>query len=77
MKKMIGKKRVDLYGTLEFPLTHGCAAFIRETNGSSRRTSAVKHFIAMPSGLIYIQTKNTHYYLHPPANASTKKGARA
>lgn len=71
------KKRIDITGTLECPLTQGCAAFIREADGSPRRTSAVKHFITMPSGLIYIQTKNTHYYLHPPAKAGAKKEARA
>ena len=53
------KKRIDIYGTLEFPLTIGCAAFIKEAEGT-RRTSSVKHFITLPSGVTYIQTKNTH-----------------
>lgn len=69
------KKRIDIYGTLEFPLTIGCAAFIKEAEGT-RRTSSVKHFISMPSGLIYIETKNTHYVLHPPVKASAQ-GVRA
>lgn len=66
------KKRVDLYGTLEFPLVKGCSAFIRQVQGEPIRTSPVKHFITLPSGKIYIQTRNTHYYLHPPAKAAAK-----
>lgn len=62
--------RMDIYGTLVFPLSVGCAAFIRESNGTSRWTSAVKHFIQLPSGVTYIRTKNTRYYLHPPVKAS-------
>ena len=27
------KKRIDIHGTLEFPLAIGCAAFIRQTVG--------------------------------------------
>lgn len=69
------KKRIDIYGTLEFPLTIGCVAFIKEAEGT-RRTSSVKHFISMPSGVIYIETKNTHYVLHPPVKA-TAQGVRA
>ena len=41
------KKRIDIYGTLEFPLTIGCAAFIKGAEGT-RRTSSVKHFILKP-----------------------------
>lgn len=70
------KKRIDIYGTLEFPLTIGCAAFIKEAEGT-RRTSSVKHFISLPSGVTYIETKNTHYVLHPPAKAAAVKGVRA
>ena len=66
------KSRVDIHGTLEFPLTIGCAAFIRPTNGKPIRTSSVKHFISLPSGVTYIETKNTHYVLHPPAKAVAK-----
>lgn len=69
------KKRIDIYGTLEFPLAIGCAAFIKEAEGT-RRTSSVKHFISTPSGVIYIETKNTHYVLHPPVKATTQ-GVRA
>ena len=69
------KKRIDIYGTLEFPLAIGCAAFIKEAEGT-RRTSSVKHFISTPSGVIYIETKNTHYVLHPPVKATTR-GVRA
>ena len=69
------KKRIDIYGTLEFPLAIGCAAFIKEAEGT-RRTSSVKHFISTPSGVIYIETKNTHYVLHPPVKA-TAQGVRA
>lgn len=58
------KKRVEIYGTLEYPLQKGCAAFIRESNGT-RRTSPVQHFVAVPSGTVYIETKNTHYVLKP------------
>ena len=68
------KKRIDIYGTLEFPLAIGCAAFIKEAEGT-RRTSSVKHFISTPSGVIYIETKNTHYVLHPPVKA-TAQGVR-
>lgn len=70
------KKRVDIYGTLEFPLAIGYAAFIKEANGNPIRTSTVKHFIKLPSGVTYIQTCNTHYYLHPPAKAPAVKGVR-
>lgn len=66
------KKRIDIYGTLEFPLTIGCAAFIKQQEGDPIRTSSVRHFIKLPSGVTYIQTKNTHYYLHPPAKAAVK-----
>lgn len=69
------KKRIDIYGTLEFPLTIGCAAFIKEASGT-RRTSSVKHFITLPSGVTYIQTRNTHYYLHPPAKAPAATGVQ-
>ncbi|MBQ9838480.1 MAG: hypothetical protein IJO56_03145 [Oscillospiraceae bacterium] len=58
------KKRVEIYGTLQYPLQKGCAAFIQESNGT-RRTSAVQHFITVPSGTVYIETKNTHYVLKP------------
>lgn len=66
------KKRIDIYGTLEFPLAIGCAAFIKETEGT-RRTSSVQHFIQLPSGVTYIQTKNTHYILHPPVKGAAVK----
>lgn len=69
------KKRIDIYGTLEFPLAIGCAAFIKEAEGT-RRTSSVKHFISTPSGVIYIETKNTHYVLHPPVKVAAQ-GVRA
>lgn len=69
------KKRIDIYGTLEYPLSIGCAAFIKEADGL-RRTSAVRHFIKLPSGVTYIQTQNTHYYLHPPGKAHLAKGVR-
>lgn len=65
------KKRIDIYGTLEFPLAIGNAAFIKEATGT-RRTSSVKHFISLPSGVIYIETKNTHYVLHPPVKTAAK-----
>lgn len=60
------KKRVDLYGTLECPITIGSAAFIKERT-RARRTSLVQRFFTLPTGTIYIQTQNTHYWLHPPA----------
>ena len=62
------KKRIEIYGTLEHPLQKGCAAFIRENDGT-RRTSAVQHFVTVPSGTVYIETKNTHYVLKPIAAA--------
>ena len=69
------KKRIDIHGTLEFPLVIGCAAFIRQSVGEPIRTSPVKHFIRLPSGVTYIQTQNTRYCLHPPAKAAaTKEG---
>ena len=55
------KKRIDIHGTLELPLAIGCAAFIRQTVGGLIRTSPVKHFITLPSGVTYIQTQNTRY----------------
>lgn len=69
------KKRIDIYGTLEFPLAIGCAAFIKEAEGT-RRTSTVQHFITMPSGVIHIETKNTRYVLRPPEKAAAVKGVR-
>ena len=66
------KKRIDIHGTLEFPLAIGCAAFIRQTVRGPIRTSPVKHFITLPSGATYIQTQNTRYYLHPPHAAAAK-----
>ena len=60
--------QIEIYGTLEHPLQKGCAAFIKENDGT-RRTSAVQHFITVPSGTVYIETKNTHYVLKPPAAA--------
>ena len=68
------KKRIDIHGTLEFPLAIGCAAFIRQTVGGLIRTSPVKHFITLPSGVTYIQTQNTRYYLNPPHAAAAKGG---
>ncbi len=62
------KKRVDIYGTLEYPLEKGLAAFIKDASGL-RRTSTVKHYISMPSGVIHIHTQNTHYVLHKPSQA--------
>lgn len=70
------KKRIDIYGTLEYPLAIGCAAFINKQGGKPIRTSSVKHFIKLPSGVTYIQTKNTHYYLHPPIQAVPVKGVQ-
>lgn len=65
------KKRIELIGSLEYPLTIGNAAFIKEEEGI-RRTSTVQHFIQMPSGVIHIETKNTRYVLRPPASAAAK-----
>ena len=65
------KKRIEIYGTLEFPLSIGCAAFIKEAEGT-RRTSSVKHFITLPSGVTYIETKNTRYVLRPPEKVAVK-----
>lgn len=65
----MSKKRVDIYGTLEFPLARGCAAFIQGANGPIR-TSPVRHFVKLPSGVIYIETRNSHYVLHPPEKAT-------
>ena len=67
------KKRIDIYGRLEFPLSIGYAAFIQRQEGGPMRTSSVKHFITLPSGVTHIQTKNTHYVLHPPVNAAAKE----
>ena len=45
------KKRIDIYGTLEFPLAIGCAAFIKKQEGDPIRTSSVKRFITLPYSL--------------------------
>ncbi len=71
----MSKKRIEITGTLQAPLTQGCAAFIQEAAGT-RRTSAVQHFVTCPSGVTYIETKNTHYVLHPPAKAPQKAGVQ-
>ena len=65
------KKRVELVGSLEYPLAIGNAAFIKEASGL-RRTSTVQHFIQMPSGVIQIETTNTRYVLRPPEKAAAK-----
>ena len=70
------KKRIAVHGSLAFPLAIGCAAFIMQTVGGMIRTSPVKHFITLPSGVTYIQTQNTRYYLHPPAKAAAAKGVQ-
>lgn len=70
------KKRIEICGTIEVPLEKGCAAFIRKVGEEPFRTSTVKHFITMPSGLTYIQTENTHYYLHPPTRVAAAKEGR-
>ena len=70
------KKRIVIRGTVEVPLAKGCVAFIRKEGEEPFRTSTVKCFAAMPSGLTYIQTENTHYYLHPPTRAAAAKGGR-
>lgn len=70
------KKRIVIRGTVEVPLAKGCVAFIRKEGEEPFRTSTVKHFITLPSGLTYIQTENTHYCLHPPTRAAAAKGGR-
>ena len=70
------KKRIVIRGTVEVHLAKGCVAFIRKVGEEPFRTSTVKHFITMPSGLTYIQTENTHYYLHPPTRVAAAKGDR-
>lgn len=65
------KKRVEIYGSLQYPLERGQAAFIQEAGGT-RRTSAVVHFITVPSGIVHIETKNTHYVLKPLSAAPAK-----
>ena len=64
-----GYSVLDLVKNLE-------AIFIKKQEGDPIRTSSVKHFITLPSGVTYIQTKNTHYYLHPPAKGAAIKGVR-
>lgn len=71
------KKRVDVHGTLAAALAIGSVAFINVQNGDAFRTSAVKHFIQLPFGIAYIQTENTHYYLHPPVREGAAKGVQA
>lgn len=70
------KKRIVIRGTVEVPLAKGCVAFIRKVGEEPFRTSTVKHFITMLSGLTYIQTENTHYYLHPPTRVAAAKEVR-
>ena len=69
------KKRVELHGSLQYPLEIGYAAFIKKLDGDPIRTSAVKHFITLPSGTVYIETENTHYILKP-LKATAAKGVR-
>lgn len=70
------KKRVELVGSLAYPLMIGSAAFINKQEGNPIRTSSVLHFITMPSGVIHIETQNTRYVLRPPEKAAAK-GVRA
>lgn len=64
----MAKKRMVIYGTLVYPLSIGGVAFIKEAD-KSRRTSAVKHYIKLPSGTVHIVTKNTRYVLYPLTKA--------
>ena len=65
----MSKPSKHIYGTLEFPLFRGCAAFIKES-GSSLRTSPVKHFLTLRSGVIYIECRDESYMLHPPVSGA-------
>lgn len=58
------KKRVEIRGSLVYPLVKGQSAFIKEVNGL-RRTSAVQNFVECASGVIKIETENTRYVLRP------------
>ncbi len=66
------KKHIDLRGVLEYPLTIGCAAFIKPEGQEAIRTSTVQRFVNLPSGAIYIETRNTHYLLRPVAKKASK-----
>lgn len=59
------KKMKTIYGTLNAPLVIGEPAHIK-LGDKIMVTSPVEHFATNPSGVIYIQTRRTHYYLHPP-----------
>lgn len=65
----MSKNSTHIYGTLEFPIFKGCAAFIRE-GSKSLRTSPVKHFITLRSGVMYIECRDESYMLHPPVNSA-------
>lgn len=67
----MSKPSTHIYGTLEHPIYIGCAAFIRE-GGKSRRTSPVKHYIKLRSGVTYIECRDESYMLHPPVNTTTE-----
>lgn len=72
----MSKKRIDICGTLPFPLYIGYSTFIQVEGDNGYVTSPVVRFLTMPSGVIYIETKNSHYYVHPPAKAAAEKGVR-
>jgi len=65
----MSKPSTHIYGTLEYPILRGCAAFIKEGN-KSRRTSPVKHFLTLRSGVIYIECRDESYMLHPPVSTT-------
>ncbi len=67
MKEAIKKKRVELWGSLIYPLSVGSSAYIARESKPPLITSPVMKFFRLPFGLTYIQTRNTHYVLHSNA----------
>lgn len=66
------KKLVEMRGILEYPVAVGCAAFIKPEGKEAIRTSSVIRFAKLPSGTMYIETKNTYYVLRPVRKAILK-----
>ena len=58
------KKTLEIHGSVSGGLVIGHPAFIRETNGTYRRTSQVRDVKALSKNAIRFETMNTVYVLH-------------
>ena len=60
----MAKKTIQICGTVLEPLAVGRPAYIRESDGSYRRTTTVQSLESVSVDEIHFETKNTLYRLH-------------